>query len=481
MPTLIPMDLWPRQEEWIHWVDASVAAQEDGLTEKSREIGFTWLCGGYALHSWLYSPGFKTTFGSRKEDYVDKIGEPDSIFEKIRMIMRSLPCWMMPPGFNMNAHATHMRIVHPVHNGTIRGESGDGIGRGGRSTLLIVDEAAHLERGERVDAASVATCDTRIFGSSVNGMGNMFARKRHDGSMKPRQIFRFHYTDDPRKTPEWAAKKQTEIEAHVWAAEYDIDYSASIEGICIPAKWVDAAVRLGSMVKTEMPTLGVAGLDVGAGGKNKSVFIARFGHVVLPPISWGQPDTIETARRGLEEAAKINFKRSDGYDCHVRLLNYDVVGVGVGVRDALRGHDKPNLQAKGVNVGEPPSDTKWPDGRESKQIFSNLKAEGWFLLRQRIKNSFELVLHMEGKDGGQAHPVEDCLILPPISSGPDAHALIGQLSAPKRFFNEKGLIIMESKADLAKRGIASTDHADALVLSMVNVKSLETWLRLAAA
>ena len=41
--------LWPKQREFITWLLARVDAGEEGLGEKSRDVGVTYLCGGFAL------------------------------------------------------------------------------------------------------------------------------------------------------------------------------------------------------------------------------------------------------------------------------------------------------------------------------------------------------------------------------------------------------------------------------------------------
>jgi len=464
-PSYMPFDLFPRQRDMVRFLDARLAGREDGLIEKSRDIGFTWVAAGYALHKWLFVDGFKTTFGSRKEEYVDRLGDPDSIFEKIRLLLYRMPSWMQPEGFSSAVHDNHLRILHPLNGNVIRGEAGDQMGRGGRSTLYFVDEAAFVERAEKVDAATSANTDVRIWGSTVNGVGNLFYRKRH-GQLREEQIFRFHWSDDPRKTPEWAVKKRAGIDEAAWAAEYDIDYAASIEGLCIPAKYVTAAQEIAGLMKIEPSVSGIAGLDVGAGG-DKSVFVARFGPVVMLPQSWGDPDTIETAHRGLEAAQDARASRSDGAPCSVALLNFDSVGVGAGVVAALARAERPGLKTHGVNVGESPSETQWPDGETSKEKFANLKAEAWSLARERFKATYEMVLFLRGQPGGQKHDVSNLISIPRSSEGAEASALASQLSAPKRFRDERGKIMIEKKADLRKRGVSSPDHAEALVLTFV--------------
>jgi hypothetical protein len=95
-PTHLPFDTWKRQRDLIRFLLARQAANEDGLIEKSRDQGGTYLCAALALHHWLFVPGFKATFGSRKLEYVDRLGNPDTIFEKLRTMLRALPGWMKP-------------------------------------------------------------------------------------------------------------------------------------------------------------------------------------------------------------------------------------------------------------------------------------------------------------------------------------------------------------------------------------------------
>jgi phage terminase large subunit len=462
-PAYRPFDLFGRQVEMVHFVDARIAAAEDGLIEKSRDVGFTWVMGAYALHGWLFVPGFKTTFGSRLVTLVDQLGDPDSIFEKIRIMLRHLPPWMRPAGFTAD-HDNHLRLINPANGNTIRGEGGDEMGRGGRSSMYVIDEGAHIPRADRVEAATSANSEVRIWGSSANGPGNLFYRKR-SGLLRPDQVFRFHWSDDPRKTEEWALKKKSSMEDHIWAAEYEIDYSASVEGICIPARWVESAKKIGRLMPILAKRNGVAGLDVGGGGKGKSVFVARFGSVVKAPVCWGNPDTTETAIRGLDEAEAAGFQLPDGHDAKVARLLFDSVGVGAGVLSTLSHHSRRGLVTDGINVGMPPSDTQWPDGMTSAEKFANLKAEAWFLAREKFKATHEMVLFLEGDEKGIEHPPEDLISLPGDGEGPDATALASQLSLPKWFRNERGKVIMESKAELAKRGIPSPDHAEALILT----------------
>jgi phage terminase large subunit len=179
--TVIPFEPFPKQAEFLTWLREREATRDNGVVEKSRDMGVTWLCVAYATHGWLFRDGFAVGFGSRKLDLVDKRGDPDSIFEKIRFLLRHLPEWMMPPGFDWREHDNQGRLVNPANGATITGEGGDQIGRGGRKSLYFVDEAAFLDYPDRIERSLSQTTHCRIDVSTPNGPGNpwkAFASRR---------------------------------------------------------------------------------------------------------------------------------------------------------------------------------------------------------------------------------------------------------------------------------------------------------------
>lgn len=449
----IQMKLWKQQRELITWLGSMIDGSQECLIEKSRDVGATYLCGGMAIHRWLFRPGFKTTFGSLTVDEVDKKDNPDSIFAKLRIMLRRQPEEFMPKGFKWAHHDNYLRIFNPETEAIISGDGGENMGRSGRSSWFVLDEAAHVPHAETVEKALSGNTDCVTWVSSVNGMGNLFARKRHS-LLKADHIFKLHWRSDPRKTEEWAAAKQASFsDPTTWASEYDIDYSASVPDVCIPALWVESAKRLLSLEKRLKPAnSAVLGLDVGA-GKAKSVAIPKRGPVVVRPKSRGAPDTTETAHWALE-IARLNGSTQ---------LNFDAVGVGAGVSSTLMLNPVKGLQVVAVNTGVPAGNRLWPDGKLSEEKFGNLKAELWWLTRTALQRSHEHVLFLEGKPNGVEHQLTDLLALP--SGDPDSDALCLQLSLVKWGRNERGKIVIETKIALTRRGISSPDYADALVLT----------------
>jgi len=474
----LPFSFFERQKELIKFFDEKLRNQEDGLIEKSREIGYSWITVTYATHKWLWTDGFIGSFTANLEANVDRIGDPKSLFEKVRQLLGKLPLWMLPSGFEQTIHANYMKIINPENNNVLSGASGEQAGRGGRSTMFFIDEAAFIDNADRIDAATAANARCRIWGSTVNGMGNLFARKRFSGQLKPNQIFRFHYSSDPRKDKQWEEREKRRLEPHVWASEYELDYTASVEGICIPSKWVNSAKDIKNKMYIPPSPEGISGGDVG-GGKAKSTVITRFGPVVLLPTAWSDPDTIETAFRMLDAVSQMTIKAPNGEtDYRSDILYFDCVAIGHGVMDVLSRNERNNILTVPVNTGDPPSETTWEDGKTSKQKFVNLKAELWFLCRQLFKNTYEHYLYLTNELGGIQHDITEIISLPNDEDGPEAMQLAAELSLPKWMRNENGKIMLERKSAMAKRGIPSTDYADSLVLTLAGNSCLETWAKL---
>src|SRR6478736_623766 len=168
LPAVLPFLLFPRQQEWIDWAFERWKNGERGISEKSRDMGLSWLSTAFACTLCLFHHGIAIGFGSRKEEYVDKRGDPKSILEKARQFMVLIP-EEFRPGWDDRKHAPHMRINFPHAGAIISGEAGDGIGRGDRKSIYFVDEAAFLPRPELVEASLSRTTNCRIDISTPHG------------------------------------------------------------------------------------------------------------------------------------------------------------------------------------------------------------------------------------------------------------------------------------------------------------------------
>ena len=448
-----PFVPWPRQVEFLEWLKEREKSQTEGVCVKSRDTGVTWLCAAFALHRWLFVPGYKIMFGSRLRDLVDTLDDPDTILPKIRFMILRLPVWMWPLHFAPDKHMPHMRIVNPETGGIVTGASGDELGRGGRSTMAFLDEAAFIDRSEMVYGAAGGTTDVLISVSTPNRPSDAFARRvqrpdRH-------ALFKMHYRDDPRKDELWVERKRRSMEPWLWRREYELDFAASVEGQLIEPRWIEASQRLWRE-GVQPSGFTVAGLDVGAGGSGQSVFIARSGPLVRRPISWPDANTSRTAARALEEAARIG----------ANAVCYDAISVGSNVTNTLQQIDaeggKLAFEVLGINVGQSPDKRRrWPDGRTSAERFLNSRAEYYWMLRDRLQKTWEYMAWRDGEADGREHPLDELLALPD-----DVPTLVTQLLQLTWHPTSAGKVAIESKEQMKKRGVPSPDQADALMLSL---------------
>lgn len=405
VPARLPLVLFERQGSLIDFLMSCLREEESGLIEKCRDMGATWVCAAFSVWLWLFWPGASVGWGSRKEQLVDKIGDPDSIFEKMRMVVMGLPRFFWPAGFSPNDHMTYMRFVNPANGATITGEAGDNIGRGGRKLIYFKDESAHYERPEKIEAALADNTRVQIDISSVNGLGNVFHRRREAGvewapetevEAGKTRVFVMDWRDHPAKTEVWYAARKAKAEAdglsHVFAQEVDRNYSAAVDGVIIPADWVKAAID--AHVKLGIPDGGPWGsaLDVADGGGDRNAQVKRRGIVLRFAEEWGAPDTAQTARKAVGNCAGLGALE----------LQYDCIGVGAGVKAeannlAATGDMPRGLRLVPWNAGAGVQNPKGrviegdKDSPLNEDFYANLKAQGWWELRNRFYRTWRAI------------------------------------------------------------------------------------------
>lgn len=222
----LPFKLYPFQVETIQWLEDGFQKKQNGLIEKSRDMGVTWLVCAWTVHKWLFHPSFVARFGSRKEDLVDD-HTLESIFGKLRHILYRLPKFLRP--FQMTKREdSHLYLINPINNSVCIGESTNvGFGRGGRSSVVFLDEFAHVPYSEAVWTSVRNNSDCINLLSSVNGKGNQFAWLRHESKIRVKTL---HWTAHPKKSQAWYDAQAEEM--HDWqiAQELDISYEKSKHG-----------------------------------------------------------------------------------------------------------------------------------------------------------------------------------------------------------------------------------------------------------
>lgn len=292
--------------------------------------------------------------------------------------------------------------------------------------LYVVDEASGLEPStwEVIDGARTQQ------GAIVLAIGNPTQRAGgfYDAFHRHRRFWatlQVSAENSPRVDRAWVQEM-----ADKWGRDSDV-YRVRVRGefplgeadTFIPLDLVEAAVH------RDVPMEGVVqlGVDVARYGDSETAIVARWGGRVL----W-----LEAHRkRGVPEVVGLVYRAARAardYTGAARVtVAVDDSGVGGGVTDGLRERARtaPWLRVQAVNFGGA------GDGRH----YANAAALMWGQLREMFQA------------GEMSIPRDD--------------DLIGQLTTRRYRVNARGLIELESKEDLRRRGLPSPDRADALALA----------------
>ncbi|MFX5825438.1 terminase [Acinetobacter baumannii] len=461
LPANIPFVLRPKQVELVQWLLERENTQTHGLIEKSRDEGMSYVVLGFYLHRWLFVEGFAGGVGSRKEELVDKKGDPKTLLHKFRDMFSKMPDWMKPKGFVEKVHDNYMRIINPDNGATITGEAGDNIGRGGRTTMYFLDEWAFVERQEAVDAAISQNTNVHIKGSTPNGIGDRFHQDRFSGRYS---VFTMPWRTNPDKNwtvnyngkviYPWYEKQLATLDDVVLAQEVDINYAASVEGVLIPSTWVQAAVDAHEKLHIEPTGDRIGGLDVADEGRDKNSLAGRHGIVLEYIQSWsGKGDDIfYTTQKSMDICLERKYLT----------MFYDADGLGAGVRGDARvineqqrekGWDEVNVEPfRGSGAVHDP-EGEIVEKRLNKDFFANLKAQSWWWLRLLFQNTYRALNGME----------YDPDMLISISSQieeKERTKLIMELSQPTYTKNTVGKILVNKQPD----GTMSPNSADAVMI-----------------
>jgi len=411
LPSVIPFTLFPRQREWLQFTLDCWQGRESFLTEKTREMGLSWLAVALSTTLCLFNEGIVIGFGSRKEELVDKLDSPKSLFWKARFFVENLPKEFRP----LEWDSPYMRISFKDTNSYITGEAGDNIGRGDRTSIYFADEFAFMPSQKSVDAALSQTSNCVGYISTPNGNGNVFYQKRHSGKVP---VFTFHWRDDPRKDENWYNKQKATLDPVVLAQEVDIDYNASTSDSYIDGSQVERAQHT-DPAKMDMVGDLILGIDAAHFGDDESVLCPRLGRVCLPLKTYRKAD-------GPTLAGHVtNYCDDSVYPISMIIIELD--GPGVSCYDTLMRSKYADLVI-GVHTG-----ARLNDGRNfNKRARMYRRALKWL---QNTPNSL---------------PVD-----PELKSQ----------AASTRYGYRDGLLLLESKKEMKKRGMKSPDRWDSFCLT----------------
>jgi len=281
----LPFILYPFQEEAVLDLIRSFNVK-DRLIEKSRDMGASWICLSAFYWAWRFRPGLSFLLVSRTEDYVDKAGNPKSLFWKFDYLQTNSPVWLQPQGFIKSQHRRLLHAENPENGSVIDGESTTGdVARGDRRTAILLDEFAAVEQGHRVLASTRDTTKSRIFNSTPKGINNAFYDIRQTVIDKTR----LHWSVHPLKNVGLYTTDKTGALKVLDPAGYPTHYAPTLDGKP-RSPWYDNECRRCAGAQEIAQELDIDYLGSGYQFFNAEAVQETIRKYARPPISVGDLD-----------------------------------------------------------------------------------------------------------------------------------------------------------------------------------------------
>ena len=215
----------------------------------------------------------------------------------------------------------------------------------------------------------------------------------------------------------------------------------------IKRSWCEAAINAHIKLDLDMSGARVVGYDVADSGEDKNAVAIADGCILTNVTEWKAPE---------DELVKSAVRAWSFVDKGIML--YDSIGVGAHTGSTLKekgvrsGYYKFNA---GATVFNPDAD--YMPKITNKEKFENLKAQAWQSLADRLRNTYNAVTK------GDTFDVNELVSFSGDLVGIDS--IITELCSPHKSYSKRGLDMVESKQDLKKRGIASPNKADAVIMA----------------
>ena len=259
-----------------------------------------------------------------------------------------------------------------------------------------------------------------------------------------------HFADTPLLADMLECKERDEdLYRHIWLGEPVADSELAI----IKPSWIEAAIDAHEKLGFSAAGRRILGFDVADEGDDANATVLRHGSVVTDMQQWRGQDVIYSADKVYLYAQEQNIDR----------IVYDNIGVGAGVKAQFR-RKNGKVQTLGFNAGGAvyKPDAKYTDDKKNRDMFANIKAQAWWMVRDRFYKTWRAVHH------GDSYPEDQLISL--SGSLHELEYLTAELSRPQVDYDQNGRVKAESKKDMKKRGIPSPNRADALVMAFAPVQ-----------
>jgi len=222
----VKFDLYPFQEKCL----TEFKDNRYNIILKARQLGISTLSAGYSL--WLM------LFHNDKNILVIATGKETAknLVTKVRVMYEGLPQWLKTGTEEINKLS--LRFKNGSQIKAIA--SNESAGRSEALSLLIIDEAAFIDRIDTIWTAAQQTLSTGggcIALSTPNGVGNWFHKQwlgAEEGTNEFHTI-RLHWTDHPERDEVWRKEQDKILGPSQAAQECDTDFLSSGQSVVDPA------------------------------------------------------------------------------------------------------------------------------------------------------------------------------------------------------------------------------------------------------
>ncbi|SCC09100.1 phage terminase large subunit [Snodgrassella sp. R-53583] len=237
---------------------------------------------------------------------------------------------------------------------------------------------------------------------------------------------------------------------HKWLGEPVADSELAI----IKPAWIEAATNAHTRLDLTPAGKRTLGFDVADEGEDANATVGRHGSIVFSMSEWRGQDVIYSADKVYQDALEANIDK----------VVFDSIGVGAGVK-AQFSRKKGRIQTVGFNAGGKvyKPESLYMPGKKNKDMFANIKAQAWWIVRDRFYKTWRAVEH------GDKYPADELISLD--GGIKDIDYLKAELSRPQVDYDQNGRVKVESKKDMKKRGIPSPNRADALIMAFAPVQT----------
>ena len=267
----------------------------------------------------------------------------------------------------------------------------------------------------------------------------------------------FHDSPLPAQMQE-CKERDYDLYLHVWEGEPVADSEMAI----IKPSWINAAIDAHKLIGFDASGRRKIGFDVADEGEDKSAITVAHGSVVMHTEQWHKGDVLQSADRVYEYAMKNGAHE----------IVYDSIGVGAGVKAHFNRVAR-DLVITGFNAGagvfQP--EREYMPGKTNGDMFSNIKAQAWWGVRDRFYNTWRCVEHLRKNPDDRAFldQFKDDQLISLSSDMADLDYLKAELSRPWVDYDRNGRTKVESKPDMKKRGIPSPNLADSLIMAFAPI------------